>query len=103
VSDTRDIPDREVMIEPVTAGGGAHDVSGADAPAHVADSHDAAAHVPDSHDVAALHASGHDVAGVHDAHDDQPLGAIDWATWRATLLGVAVGAMICVLLYLAIR
>jgi hypothetical protein len=93
MSDTRDIPDRDVMIEPVTAGGGAHDVTGADA----------AAHITDSHQAAALQGTAHDAALVHGAHEDEPLGPIDWATWRAALLGIAVGAMICVLLYLAIR
>jgi hypothetical protein len=98
VSDTRDIPDRDVMIEPITAGGGTDEVRGSDVTGA-----DAAAQVADAHDAAAIHASGHDVAVVHDAHEDQPLGPIDWAIWRAALLGVAVGAMICVLLYLAIR
>jgi hypothetical protein len=98
VNDTRDIPDREVMIDPVTSGGGVHDVTGTDAAAHVADSG-----VADSHDAAEVHASGHDAAVDHDAHEEQPLGPIDWPTWRAAALGVAVGALICSLLYLAIR
>jgi hypothetical protein len=54
---------------------------------------------PDHHEAR----GAHDVAAAHDAHDDQPLGPIDWPAWRAALLGIVVGAMICVLLYLAIR
>jgi hypothetical protein len=90
MNETRDLPDHDLMIEPATAGGGAHDVTGPDA----------AAHVSDSHDAAVADASGHHA--VHDEHEDQPLGPIDWPAWRASLLGIAVGVVICVALYLAI-
>jgi hypothetical protein len=100
VNETPDLPDNDLMIEPATAGGAAHDGTGPNAAAHVSGSHDAA-HVSGSHDSAVANASGGHA--VHDEHEDRPPGPIDWAAWRATLLGIAVGVVICLLLYLAIR
>jgi hypothetical protein len=69
---------------PVTAGGGAHDVTG-----------------PEAADDVAAPPHGAD-AVAHGEAEDQPLGPIDWAAWRAAAVGVAIAALICVLLYLAI-
>jgi hypothetical protein len=42
--------------------------------------------------------AGHGAAA-HDDHDDTPLGPVDAQAWGAGILGVAVGALVAVLLY----
>jgi hypothetical protein len=82
--DTPTDPARGREGAPATAGGGAHDITGAEAAEHVA---------PPLH---GEHAAAHGDA------EEQPLGSIDWAAWRAAVLGVAIAALICFLFYLAI-
>jgi len=55
---------------------------------HAAD--DAATHDPAAHGAAA-----------HDDHDRTPLGPVDAQAWGAGILGVAVGGLVAVLLYVA--
>ena len=71
-----------------TAGGGAHDITGAEAAEHVAQP---------SEGVHGAHAGAHG-----EAAEDQPLGPIDWGAWSAAAAGVGVAALICLLFYLAI-
>ncbi len=55
-----------------------------------------AAGAPAAHEAPA----GHGTAG-HDDHDETPLGPVDAQAWGAGILGVAVGAIVAVLLYAA--
>ncbi len=82
----RDDDAREAV--PATAGGGPHDITGAEAAEHVGQSSDGAH---------AAHGGAHG-----DGEEDQPLGPIDWAAWRAAAAGVAIAVLICFLLYVAI-
>ncbi len=54
----------------------------------------------DAHGAPAGHASaaGHG-AVAHDDHGETPLGPVDAQAWGAGILGVAVGALVAVLLY----
>ena len=78
-----------------TAGGGAHDITGAEAAEHVGQPSEAAhgAHVA-AH---GAHAAAHGESG-----EDQPLGPIDWRAWGAAVVGVGVAALMCLLFHLAI-
>jgi hypothetical protein len=53
-----------------------------------------------AHEAPAGHAApaGHGAAG-HDDHGETPLGPVDAQAWGAGILGVAVGALVAVLLY----
>jgi hypothetical protein len=76
-----------------TAGGGANDVTGPEAAAHVDQAHAA----PHGHvDEDTLHGA------TADEDEDRPPGPIDWAAWRAAIVGILVAVLICALLYLAI-
>ena len=82
-------------VEPVTSGGGAHDVTGAEAAEHVPEHGSAHAVRP--------HAYSGDVhATEHVEDEDAPLGPIDWPAWGASALGVAIAALVVALLYVAI-
>ena len=52
------------------------------------------AHARTRHDAPAGHG-----AAAHDDHGDTPLGPVDAQAWGAGILGVAVGALVAVLLY----
>jgi hypothetical protein len=80
-------------IEPVASGGGAHDVTGPEAAEHVGE--------PARTSPVSVHDDG--TAAHADAHDDQPLGPIDWPAWRAAIIGIVVAAVIVALLYVGIR
>ena len=53
----------------------------------------------DAHDAPASHAPAGHGAAAHDDHGDTPLGPVDAQAWGAGILGVAVGALVAVLLY----
>ncbi|MDQ3871931.1 MAG: hypothetical protein M3301_10015 [Chloroflexota bacterium] len=82
-----DMHDNAREDDAVTAGGGAHDITGTEDAEHVAQP-SRVAHDEDS--------------GAHGEAEEAPLGPVDWAAWRAAALGVAIAALICFLLYLAI-
>ena len=87
--------DRRTAPEPVTSGGGAHDVTGAEAAEHVP--HRAPAHSVRPHAYTGdVHATEH----VED--EDAPLGPIDWTAWGASVLGIAIAGVVVALLYVAI-
>jgi hypothetical protein len=66
-------------------------------------------HAADAHHVGGGHDHEHDTGG-HDhdemhagEHAEAALGPIDWATWGISLLGVGLGGVIGLCLYLVTR
>jgi hypothetical protein len=56
-------------------------------------------HAADAEDAeeAAAHGDGHG-----GEHGDEPLGAVDWGAWAASLVGLAAGAVIAVAMFVGI-
>jgi hypothetical protein len=59
-------------------------------------------HVSDAHAAAVEH--GHDAGDDgHDAdHDTEELGPIDWGAWGVSVLGVVLGSVVALVMYLSI-
>lgn len=66
-------------------------------------------HAADAHHVGGGHEHDHESTGHdhgdegHDPdHDGEQLGPVDWGAWGASLLGVGLGLVIALVMYLAI-
>ncbi len=62
---------------------------------HAADAH----HVGGGHDHA-HDTGGHDHDDMHPEEHEEPLGPIDWPAWGVSLLGVGLGGVIALALFL---